>query len=499
MYADDCALRLSVSLTRWEVTRRSHGKLASRRRLGAKQPRPRGLACDQRGSRRSRGRATPQEPTAWPLPGVVRALRRGADGRGACQAGGVSTLPAGAPRKAMREPSLKKAHPLRSQPELQAIVDAIRRTRAEGLLTEEEALAVNADFVDLARSQHAAEVRSATTHVEARTPCCRGKGGGSSARDCHAASCRALPMQGSRPALSRATVAAVLRRIGIADEQLIGVRVALPARPPPASAARPRNSIATAAHRLRTGRADRIFAAWDDERAGALDLRAFLHALVLALHGSTREKLSACSTIADINGDGAASGDGTGAAGQARGCTWRFPVRNTRPVAAGRRIHVAIGGCPGCTNSRQTGGQVGPLHVCGRAPARASARRPPSWSTVSYRRARSRRPPAGAPAAGPRRRRRQRRQQATNARAAATGRRPWCSYGHQQPLGELWGGGATCDAANVVALRGTQSSRGAHCAGTEDVAARMILMCAFAPRDAGGLVTVPSPAVDMFV
>ena len=44
------------------------------------------------------------------------------------------------------------------QPELQAIVDAIRQTRAEGLLTEEEGLAINAEFVDLARAQHQQEV-----------------------------------------------------------------------------------------------------------------------------------------------------------------------------------------------------------------------------------------------------------------------------------------------------------------------------------------------------
>ena len=72
------------------------------------------------------------------------------------------------------------------------------------------------------------------------------------------------------PSISRPTISYVLARIGIRDPVV----------------------------------ASRIFDAWDEQRVGVLDLRAFLHALVLALHGTSRDKLGACFTIADTDGDG---------------------------------------------------------------------------------------------------------------------------------------------------------------------------------------------------
>ena len=71
-------------------------------------------------------------------------------------------------------------------PELQAMADAIRSVHAEGVFTEEDARALNAEFVDLARS-------SGTPPSVA--------GGG-------------------EPTLDRAAVAFVLRRVGVADPAL---------------------------------------------------------------------------------------------------------------------------------------------------------------------------------------------------------------------------------------------------------------------------------------
>jgi Ca2+-binding EF-hand superfamily protein len=50
--------------------------------------------------------------------------------------------------------------------------------------------------------------------------------------------------------------------------------------------------------------ADRIFSTWDTDGTGSIDMKEFLHALVLVLRGSHHEKLEMAFTIMDMDNDG---------------------------------------------------------------------------------------------------------------------------------------------------------------------------------------------------
>ena len=139
------------------------------------------------------------------------------------------------------------------QPQLTAVIDAIRQLHAEGLFTVAEASAIGDEFVKF--SQAAQDQKKAKSSI-------RSADSGTTSAPTSAG--------GELPTIGRDDVSSVLHKIGITDEALC----------------------------------QRIFEAWDYDRCGAVSLTEFVHALVLVLRGTATDKLNLVFRIADIDCDG---------------------------------------------------------------------------------------------------------------------------------------------------------------------------------------------------
>jgi len=120
------------------------------------------------------------------------------------------------------------------------VEEALLEMGAGGVLTPDAAAALTREFMELAKSAPGGGRSS-------------GGGGG-----------------GGEPGLNRATCVAVFARIGIHD----------------------------------AGIANRLFDAWDTDRTGVIDIKEFVHAIVLSQRGSHHDKLNMAYTIMDTDADG---------------------------------------------------------------------------------------------------------------------------------------------------------------------------------------------------